>query len=117
MKPDDVVRLRHILDAIEAAQRFIQGRSRDDLDRDLMLLFALVRAIEIIGEAAAKVSDETRAAIALPWPAIVGMRNRLIHAYFDIDKDVLWATAVQSLPRLGTALTDALDRPGDQPAR
>lgn len=106
-----------MLDATEAAQRFIQGRSRDDLDHDQMLLFALVRAIEIIGEAAAKVSDETRMGIGLPWSAIVGMRNRLIHAYFDIDKDVLWATALQSLPQLGIVLTEALERGAGQPAR
>lgn len=102
-----------MLDATEAAQRFIQGRSRDDLDRDQMLLFALVRAIEIIGEAAAKVSEGARATIALPWPAIVGMRNRLIHAYFDIDRDVLWLTAVQSLPRLGMVLRQALAQQND----
>ena len=54
-----------------------------------MLRFALVRAVEIIGEAASKVSFDTRATAPLvPWPAIVSMRNRLIHAYFDIDHDV-----------------------------
>ena len=61
-----------------------------------MLLFALVRATEIIGEAASRVSPESRTtAPTVPWARITGMRNRLIHAYFDIDHDILWRTAVE----------------------
>jgi uncharacterized protein with HEPN domain len=82
MNPHDRVRLRHALDALNAAMRFVEGRTRSDLDTDDMLLFALVRAIEIVGEAAGKVTDETCALLPeLPWSSIVGMRNRLIHAY------------------------------------
>ncbi len=70
-----------------------------------MLLFALVRAVEIVGEAASKVSPGTRTGnTQIPWPAIVAMRNRLIHAYFDIDRDVLWKTATEELPSLLAAL-------------
>lgn len=66
-----------------------------------MLLFALVRAVEIIGEAAGKVSPEAQAELPqVPWPALIGMRNRLIHAYFDVDRDILWATVTLSLPEL-----------------
>ena len=66
-----------------------------------MLVFAVVRAIEILGEAAAKVRPETRdAASDIPWPLIVSMGNRLIHAYFDIDHEVVWKTATEELPRL-----------------
>lgn len=66
-----------------------------------MLRFALVRAIEIIGEAAARVSAEGQAeAVGIDWPAIVGMRNRLVHAYFDINHDILWATVERALPPL-----------------
>ena len=101
-----------MLDAVDAAAGFIAGRSRGDLDQDQMLLFALVRAIEIVGEAASKVSEETRPSVAIPWMAVVGMRNRLIHGYFDIDRDVLWATAVQSLPQLGTVLRARLGSEG-----
>ncbi len=87
-----------MIEAAEAAEGFISGRQRHDLDTDQMLLFALVRAIEIIGEAAAKVSSETRSAHpSIPWPAIVSMRNRLIHAYYDIDRDVVWTTVVQEI--------------------
>jgi uncharacterized protein with HEPN domain len=76
-----------------------------------MPLFALVRAVEIVGEAAAKVTDETRAEVSLPWAAVVGMRNRLLHTYFDIDRNILWATVEQSLPMLHATLFAALARP------
>ena len=106
MRPDDVVCIRHMIEAAEASERFIVGRRRDDLDADMMLRFALVRAVEIFfGEAASKVSAETRAgAPAIPWPAIVAMRNRLIHAYFDFDHDVLWTAATQEIPSLLSVL-------------
>jgi len=79
----------------------VSGRVRADLDSDRMLLFALVRAIEIVGEAANKMSDEARTALpTIPWPAIVGMRNRLIHAYFEVDPQLVWQTATVELPAL-----------------
>ncbi len=110
MSPADRIRLQHLVDAADAAARFSAGRARSDLDQDEMLLFALVRAVEIVGEAASKVTDESRAAIPLPWPAIVGMRNRLIHAYFDVDRDILWTTVQQSLPELRRVVKVALDK-------
>lgn len=77
-----------MIDAAESSLLFIEGRERSSLDEDQMLLFALVRAVEIVGEAASRVSLETRCAtLAVPWAAIIGMRNRLVHAYFDIDRD------------------------------
>lgn len=105
MRADDAVRIRHMIDAAEAALRFIDGRERADLDRDEMLCFALVRAVEVIGEAASKVGAEARAELpAVPWSAVTGMRNRLIHAYFDVNLDILWATIKQALPTLLTQL-------------
>jgi uncharacterized protein with HEPN domain len=78
-----------MLDAARDARSFAEERSRADLDSDRMLAFALVRALEIIGEAAKNISPPGRAAIsALPWPKIVGMRNRIVHAYFDVDLDL-----------------------------
>lgn len=110
MSPDDRVRLRHMADAIEAVATFIQGRSRSDLSADRMLVFALVRAVEIVGEAASKVSSEGRAELpAVPWSSIIGMRNRLIHAYFDVDLDILWNTVTEALPPLGQQIGAALD--------
>ena len=86
MRRDDEIRLRHMADAAREARSFAAGRSRADLDRDRMLLLSLVKEIEIIGEAASKVSQETRDAVPdIPWPDLTGMRHRLIHAYFDIN--------------------------------
>lgn len=108
MRPEDRVRILHMRDACQSALRFVVGRSRRDLDQDEMLLFALVRAVEIVGEAAAKVSTETQSASPqLPWREVVGIRNRLVHAYFDIDRDILWNTAQQDVPYL-LALLDTL---------
>ena len=99
MRTEDRVRLRHMIEAAESAAQFIADRSRSDLDSDRMLLFAVVRAIEVVGEAASKLSEEFRAAHpGIPWRAIVGMRNRLIHAYFDIDTETVWETTTQELP-------------------
>ena len=101
MRPEDRVRVRHMIDAAEAVGQFVAGRGREDLDRDRMFLFAVVHAIEVIGEAAAKVSMETRAASpGIPWSAIIGMRNRLIHGYFDIDTELVWVTATQEVVSL-----------------
>jgi uncharacterized protein with HEPN domain len=101
MRPDDRVRLRHIADALSAAIRFTEGRSREDLDKDEMLAFALVHAILIVGEAAGKVTAELRDQHPqVPWALITGMRNQLVHAYFDINHDILWTTATESVPEL-----------------
>jgi uncharacterized protein with HEPN domain len=111
MQPDDLTRVRHMLEAAENAQRFISGKSRADLDTDPMLLFALVRAIEIIGEAASRVSAEQRTASpTVPWTAIVAMRNRLIHAYFDIDRDIVWRTVTEEIPSLRSRLLQLLPK-------
>jgi uncharacterized protein with HEPN domain len=111
MSRDDDVRIRHMIDAIEAALRFAKGRERADLDTDEMLLFALVRAVEIVGEAASKLSAEGRGQLPqVPWNSVTGMRNRLVHAYFDIDRDILWATVTQALPPLLEQLRAAQQR-------
>ena len=60
MRDEDLIRLQHMRDAADSAMRFIEGKNRPDLDRDEMLLFALVRAVEVIGEAASKVGPEAR---------------------------------------------------------
>jgi uncharacterized protein with HEPN domain len=92
-------------DAMDAAMRFVEGRNRSDLESDEMLLFALVRAIEIVGEAASKISDEARAEMPeLPWASIVGMRHRLVHAYFEINRDILWTTVTEAVPPLAEHL-------------
>lgn len=101
MNKDDVVRLHHMLDAAREAEAFAQNRSRSDLDSDRMLALSLLKLIEIIGEAAATISKESRSQLPqIPWPSIVGMRNRLVHGYFDIDLDRVWDTITADLPPL-----------------
>ena len=105
MLDEDRVRVLHMIDAADSLAEFVAGRKRADLDADRMLLFAIVRAIEVLGEAASRVADETKTASPdVPWAAIVGMRNRLIHGYFDIDADIVWRTATEEIPVLSRAL-------------
>lgn len=105
MSNDDAHRIRHILDAAREACSFAQAKSRSDLDRDRMLALALTKCIEIVGEAAASLSAEGKAEFPnIPWRAIVAMRNRLIHAYFDVDLDRVWDTVRDDLPPLIAAL-------------
>ena len=99
MRDEDRIRILHMIDAAETVAQFMEGRSRDDLDRDRMLLFALVHAIEVLGEAASKVSPDARAAAPqIPWATIVSMRNRPIHGDFDIDTAIVWKTATVEVP-------------------
>ena len=109
MHRDDIVRLRHMLDAAREAQGFAATRSRSDLDHDRQLLLALVKAVEIIGEAATRVSIETRLEHPeIPWQDIVAMRHRLTHGYYDIDLDIVWSTVTEDLPPLAEELDAVL---------
>ena len=105
MRSDDLIRIRHMLDAAKEALTFAQNKSRADLDSNRMLVLSIVKSIEIIGEVASKVTPETREMCAeLPWANIIAMRNRLIHVYFDIDLDRVWDTVTDDLPPLIASL-------------
>jgi uncharacterized protein with HEPN domain len=99
-----------MLAAAKEAQSFIVGKSEDDLTGDRQLTLALLKCIEIIGEAAARVGEDTRSRNpGLPWTDIIGMRNRLVHAYFDIDLGLLWTTLTADLPGLVRELEQILE--------
>jgi len=101
MLKNDAIRLQHMLDAAHEAIGFASGRTRSDLDDNRMLVLSLVKSIEIIGEAAFRISPATRAQLQdVPWDAIIAMRHRLVHAYFDINLDILWRTVQDELPAL-----------------
>ena len=105
----DRIRLQHMLDAARQAATFMEGMSQQQLVDDLRTTFALVKCIEIIGEAAARVSEPTQNALPdIPWRIIKAMRNRLVHVYFDVDVNVLWATAKDDLPPLAASIKNAL---------
>lgn len=87
----------------------VAGRRREDLDCDDMLQLALTRAVEVVGEAAGRVSEAARSKHAdIPWRDIVGMRNRLIHGYDAMDMNLLWDTVTVDLPPLIEALEQIL---------
>ncbi len=101
MQRDDLIRIRHMLDAAKETMSFAKNKTRKDLDNDRMLALSVLKSIEIIGEAASKVTSETRINCPeIPWDNIVAMRNRLIHVYFDIDLDRVWDTITDDLPPL-----------------
>ena len=103
--PPDRVRIQHMLDATQKALGFTRGRTRADLDEDEMFALAVVRLLEIIGEAAKHVSQPIRSlAPAIPWRQIAGTRDRLTHGYFDVDLDIVWSILTEDLPPLCTEL-------------
>ena len=102
---EDEIRLRHMLDAASEIQQYVQSSKREDLSSDRKLVHSLVHLIEIIGEAATQVSEELRRNNPeIPWSVIIGMRNRLIHAYFSINLNVLWITSTEDIPPLITEI-------------
>ncbi len=107
----DEIRLRHMLDYSREAVALLQDKFRPDLDRDRVLQLALVRLIEIVGEAAGRVSDEVQSKHpSIPWPQIISMRNRLIHGYDFVDIDILWQTITEDLPVLVSELEKILPK-------
>ena len=105
MYPDDSSRLRHMRDAAREALAFAKGKQRADLDKDRQLALAILKCIEIVGEASAAISAETTSRYPeIPWRQIRGMRNRLIHGYYEVDLDVVWDTVTHNLSPLLAAL-------------
>jgi len=103
-----------MLDAAGDALSFAEGRTRKDLDSDRQLVMAVVKSVEIIGEAASQISSDTRAEITtLPWRDMIDMRHRLVHGYYDVNLDIVWSTLRQDLPPLVEALEAILDLEDD----
>lgn len=105
----DAVYLHHMMDAIDEIQGYIQGRSRSDLESDHMFRDAVIRQLQIIGEACRGISEELRRRNPeVPWRRIIGTRNRIIHAYFSVDLAVIWDVATSELPALRVQLASIL---------
>jgi uncharacterized protein with HEPN domain len=99
-----------MLDASREAVGFAKGRSRSDLDGDRLLTLGLLKCVEIVGEAAVHVTEGTREKFTnVSWLDIVGMRNRLVHVYFDIDLDLVWDTVTRDLPPMIKVLEEVLE--------
>jgi uncharacterized protein with HEPN domain len=111
MANKDLVRLKHMLDSTKAILSFIKGKRRASLDNNRLLASGIIRELEILGEAAGQVSEKTRRQFSeLPWRQLIGMRNRLIHAYFDVDHDIVWKTVKDYLPTLRDDLESAISQ-------
>jgi len=109
MQHDDSVYLDHMLDASRKAVSRIAVRTRAEYDADEDLRMVLAHLVQILGEAAGRVSQATRDANpAIPWRRIIGMRHRIVHDYMNIDADVLWEVVCRSLPELITLLEPLL---------
>lgn len=107
---DPTERLRDILEAIAAVERYLD-RGKSAFERDELLQGWFVRNLQIIGEAARALPEEIRAmAPEVPWPKIIGMRNVLVHGYFDIDVDLVWQAATRDLPLLRPAIEALLQK-------
>jgi uncharacterized protein with HEPN domain len=106
---DDTVPMRHMLDHAREVVARVRGRSRQDLDTDRTFQLALTRLIEILGEAANRVTPAGHARYQeIPWAKIVGTRNRIIHGYDAVDYNVVWDIATLEVPVLIAALERAL---------
>ena len=105
------IKLQHMLDHANEAVAMVRGKYKSDLQENRLLELATTRLVEIIGEAATKISPENQAKYpSIPWPQIIGMRNRLIHGYASVDLDVLWDTIEVDLPPLIAALKKILEQ-------
>ncbi len=110
MPLDDTSRLRHMLDAALEAQTFMKDITQESLREDRKTTQAVIRSIEVIGEAAVNISKEFKEVHPdIPWKQIAGMRNWLIHAYFDVDYNHIWSTVQKDLPALIPQLKKLLD--------
>ncbi|OKH13433.1 DUF86 domain-containing protein [[Limnothrix rosea] IAM M-220] len=100
-KIDDLTRLRHMRDATAEILTFLQGQTKADLEGNRMLQLAVIKDLEIIGEAANNISADTKTTYpGIPWRQMIGMRNRLVHAYFGVNVAVVWQTAQENLPNV-----------------
>ncbi len=101
MQKDNHIFLQHILESIDLIQKHTKGLKQEDFGKSWPLVDASIRRIEIIGEAANKISSDFKNKHKeIPWRDIVGMRNVLIHEYFDIDENEVWKTIKKDLPKL-----------------
>jgi len=101
--------MRHMLDHAREAVAMVHGRTRRDLDTDRMLQLAITRLVEIIGEAAGRVSKEGQQRYTdIEWPAVIGTRHRIVHGYDTVDYGIVWRIVTEELPHLIAALDRAL---------
>ncbi len=111
---EPIVSIGHMLDHAREARDLLKDRHRAELDRDRLLNLAMVRLMEVIGEAARRVPEVLRDQYPdVPWRDIADLRNRLIHGYDTINFDLLWTIVNKDLPLLIAQLEQIIAREGD----
>ena len=101
MPKDDAVYLGHMLDSARKVSQKACGVDRGDYDQDENLRLALTHLLQVIGEAASRVSRDFRDAHSqIEWSAIIGMRQKVVHDYMNVDEDIVWETAIGDIPPL-----------------
>ena len=105
----NIIRLEHIVQAIERIKRYTLGKRFDDLVKDDMMYYAVVKNIEIIGEAANLLTNEFKSEHPdTQWKLITGMRNYIVHEYYQVDNTVIWDVIQNDLPYLEAQIKDYL---------
>lgn len=97
--------LHDMLEATEKVAKFVLGMTQEQFVADEKTQFAVVRGLEVLGEAAKKIPQTFREEHAeIPWREVAGMRDKLVHDYFGVNVEVVWKTAVEDVPRLAELL-------------
>jgi uncharacterized protein with HEPN domain len=108
--PDDLIYLRHILEAIEKIDRYVSRVDQERFREDSLIQDGVIRQVQIIGEATRRLSVQLRDYYPeIPWRDIIGMRNKLVHDYFGVDLDAVFSTAMENLPVLKPEIQRVLD--------
>lgn len=105
MDTDDRIRLVHMLDTVRRIRSLIRGQSRDAFERDEVRQLALLHLIQVLGDAASRISADFRDAHReLPWGQMVGLRNRIVHGYDHLDPEIVWRVATDDVEPVFAAL-------------
>jgi uncharacterized protein with HEPN domain len=112
-QPEDVAYLRHILDAIARIESHVAGVDWASFEATDLIQDAVVRQVQIIGEATKRLSDDLRLSVRnVPWRMIAGMRDKLVHDYMGVDLEAVWLTVQEDLPPLKSSIEEILGSSG-----